>query len=397
MQLAAPPPRLYRAADGRVAAGVAQGLANHLAVKPLYVRIAFAVLDLRSTASASWSTWRCGRSSRSSRSPRTPRRAAAAGRSSAAPRSPWSRSPPAACCWPAAYPSSATTSCSSRCCWPAPDSPCCGARPTRTSATAGGGSRCSSTEPTRRSIAIVRFAGGAMLVAAGVGSFLLLSGTLSAARDGLVAGVAVLAGLALLTAPLWWRLVADLSRGAPGADPLPGARRPGRPPARLGAADAGADPAARRRAARGGPAGPRPGARAADLALPPGGPAGVQARRRRWRRSPARSRTRTWCRSRAWSSATPRWTTGSARWCRRPGRRWSTRPSTPASGTISLYAEVEPEEVTVFVRDRGAGFDPDAVGEDRHGVRGSIVGRMERHGGKATIRSRPSAPARRSS
>ena len=55
--------------------------------------------------------------------------------------------------------------------------------------------------------------------------------------------------------------------------------------------------------------------------------------------------------------------------------------------TISLYAEVEPTEVTVFVRDRGAGFDPDLVDDDRHGVRGSIVGRMERHGGKATIRS----------
>jgi signal transduction histidine kinase len=56
-------------------------------------------------------------------------------------------------------------------------------------------------------------------------------------------------------------------------------------------------------------------------------------------------------------------------------------------GTISLYAEVEPEEVTVFVRDRGAGFDPELVDSDRHGVRGSIVGRMERHGGAATIRS----------
>jgi signal transduction histidine kinase len=41
----------------------------------------------------------------------------------------------------------------------------------------------------------------------------------------------------------------------------------------------------------------------------------------------------------------------------------------------------------VFVRDRGAGFDPELVDEDRHGVRGSIVGRMERHGGKAMIRS----------
>ena len=60
-------------------------------------------------------------------------------------------------------------------------------------------------------------------------------------------------------------------------------------------------------------------------------------------------------------------------------------------GTISLYAEVEPEEVTVFVRDRGTGFDPELVGEDRHGVQGSIMGRMERHGGKAMIRSRPGA------
>ena len=37
--------------------------------------------------------------------------------------------------------------------------------------------------------------------------------------------------------------------------------------------------------------------------------------------------------------------------------------------------------VEVFVRDRGPGFDPDAVPADRRGVRESIVGRMERHGG----------------
>ena len=59
--------------------------------------------------------------------------------------------------------------------------------------------------------------------------------------------------------------------------------------------------------------------------------------------------------------------------------------------TVSLYAEVEPDQVTVFVRDRGAGFDPEAVRDDRHGVRGSIVGRMERHGGAAAIRSMPGA------
>src|SRR5205814_1240048 len=44
--------------------------------------------------------------------------------------------------------------------------------------------------------------------------------------------------------------------------------------------------------------------------------------------------------------------------------------------TVSLYAEVEDEQVSVFVRDRGVGFDPAAVDDDRHGVRGSIVGRM---------------------
>ena len=57
--------------------------------------------------------------------------------------------------------------------------------------------------------------------------------------------------------------------------------------------------------------------------------------------------------------------------------------------TLSLYAEVEPEQVSVFVRDRGQGFDLGRVDDDRHGVRGSILARMERHGGKAEIRSSP--------
>lgn len=56
---------------------------------------------------------------------------------------------------------------------------------------------------------------------------------------------------------------------------------------------------------------------------------------------------------------------------------------------VSLYAEVEPAEVTVYVRDRGKGFEPATVAADRHGVAGSIVGRMERHGGRAVVRSAP--------
>ena len=57
--------------------------------------------------------------------------------------------------------------------------------------------------------------------------------------------------------------------------------------------------------------------------------------------------------------------------------------------TVSLYAEVEPELISVFVRDRGTGFDPATVEENRHGVRGSIIGRMRRHGGQAEIHSAP--------
>jgi signal transduction histidine kinase len=58
-------------------------------------------------------------------------------------------------------------------------------------------------------------------------------------------------------------------------------------------------------------------------------------------------------------------------------------------GEISVYVEVEPGEVHVFVRDRGIGFDPDAVPGDRHGLADSVHGRMARHGGAVRLRSTP--------
>ncbi len=58
---------------------------------------------------------------------------------------------------------------------------------------------------------------------------------------------------------------------------------------------------------------------------------------------------------------------------------------------VSLYVEVGEGVIEVFVRDRGAGFDLDAVPADRHGVRDSIIGRLERHGGSATIRTGPAS------
>ena len=58
-------------------------------------------------------------------------------------------------------------------------------------------------------------------------------------------------------------------------------------------------------------------------------------------------------------------------------------------GPVRLYAEIEDSGARVFVDDRGPGFDPDAIPDDRRGVRESIIGRMERYGGRAEIRSGP--------
>lgn len=56
---------------------------------------------------------------------------------------------------------------------------------------------------------------------------------------------------------------------------------------------------------------------------------------------------------------------------------------------VDVYAEVTAAGTEVFVRDRGAGFDQSAIPADRYGVRNSIIDRMQRHGGTATIRSEP--------
>jgi len=58
-----------------------------------------------------------------------------------------------------------------------------------------------------------------------------------------------------------------------------------------------------------------------------------------------------------------------------------------AGGEISVYAEADTGSVSVFVRDRGAGFDRATVPGDRRGIAESIEGRLARAGGTATIRS----------
>ena len=56
---------------------------------------------------------------------------------------------------------------------------------------------------------------------------------------------------------------------------------------------------------------------------------------------------------------------------------------------VSVYAEVEAERSMLYVRDRGRGFDPDAVPDDRQGIAQSIFARMARFGGSAVVRSAP--------
>ena len=56
---------------------------------------------------------------------------------------------------------------------------------------------------------------------------------------------------------------------------------------------------------------------------------------------------------------------------------------------VSVFVEVEDEQVSAFIRDEGVGFDASAVPGDRRGIGESILRRMERLGGSAEIRTEP--------
>jgi signal transduction histidine kinase len=74
---------------------------------------------------------------------------------------------------------------------------------------------------------------------------------------------------------------------------------------------------------------------------------------------------------------------GAAREATVNAAKWS------GAASVSLFAEVEPNRVSVFVRDRGNGFDPDAVADDRRGITESIQARVLRQGGRAIVRTTP--------
>ena len=55
------------------------------------------------------------------------------------------------------------------------------------------------------------------------------------------------------------------------------------------------------------------------------------------------------------------------------------------AASISIFTEVEPHSISIFVRDRGVGFDLDAIPADRQGIAMSIRQRMSQLGGEAFV------------
>ncbi len=54
---------------------------------------------------------------------------------------------------------------------------------------------------------------------------------------------------------------------------------------------------------------------------------------------------------------------------------------------VSVFAEVTDKAIEVFVTDQGTGFDTTDIPSGRHGIKDSLIGRMQRHGGETEISS----------
>ena len=236
---------------------------------------------------------------------------------------------------------------------------------------------------------LLRVGAGVVLVAGGVGIFLAAHGAFSAVGPALVATAVIAGGFAVVFAPWWWRLGKELA-----AERRERVRNQERAEVAAHLHDSvlqtlaliqrhAADPPAVQRLARRQEAElrswlyGRPAAGAADSVS-----AAIEAAAREVEDlhgvvvdvvavgdGPLDERLA------ALVAAAKEGMVNAAKWS--------------GEGLVSVYAETEPERVTVYVRDRGRGFDVDAVGADRHGIADSIVGRMARHAGTATVRSSP--------
>ena len=311
---------------------------------------------------------------------------------------PGHETPPERRQWGRCSPSVACSSCSARCCSPrcsagrssarcwcrcsrspsAPSSP----GPTSTTPSARGGSARA-----RAATAGCGWRWASGLTVAGILVLVTRGESISAVWDALLAAVAVLVGALIIAAPWALRLWSDLRREQVAAarateradiaahlhdsvlqtlaliqrqsDDRP--RSPGSPAPRSESCARGCTPGRRARSRRLAAAVTEVAHDVEDLH---GVPIDLVVTGDR----PLRART------------APR----SPRRCARPCSNAVRHGGTP----VTAYVEIGPTGVEAFVRDRGAGFDLDAVPADRLGVRQSILGRMERHGGTARVRRR---------
>jgi signal transduction histidine kinase len=235
---------------------------------------------------------------------------------------------------------------------------------------------------------LTRTVAGAALLAAGLAGFLATRGQLGEARQGLVFTVVVVLGLGVLTAPFWLRLTGDLRderreriRSQERAEVAAHVHDSVLQTLALiqKAAD---DPREVARLARGQERELR-----GWLYRPPGDAAGQFAAALEQAAAEVEEAHRV---------AVELVVVGDREVDARAGAvvaaaREAMVNAAKHSGVdrVQVYAEVEHDRLVVFVRDRGAGFDPALVPADRYGLSQSVVGRMERNGGTAEVRSTP--------
>jgi len=427
----APPPRLYRRAEGKLLAGVAGGLAEHLRVEPLYVRLGFALLASLGGMGALLylGCWAVVPQQPGPVAAGSPGGAGAAGTAATTlatgvttgvPGDPARPAPPGG----TTDPDQASASSRDRGQLLALAALAVGAALLLRQAGLGGQDRIvwpalvagagvaliwrqadeaqrarwatmsprfpwmATAAGTSRFAVVLRLISGGLLVVAGGGTFLAGAGELQAARDGLLATVVVVSGLALITGPWWWRMAHDLS-----AERRERIRSQERAELAAHVHDSVLHTLAliQRHSDS-----PREVSRLAR---------GQERELRSWLYRPAPGPAVTVAaaieRAAAEVEDTYAVTIEAVVVGDRPVDEagaalvQATREALVNAarhagvGDISLYAEVEPAQITVFVRDRGSGFDPAQVPADRHGIAGSIVGRMQRHGGTACLRSAP--------
>ena len=232
----------------------------------------------------------------------------------------------------------------------------------------------------------VRLVVGAALVLAGLLGFLLAHGAYSQVRNASLAAVAVVAGIAVVIGPWLIRMVGDLA-----AERRERIRTQERAEIAARVHDSvlhtlGLDPAQPGRSSRGRAAGQGPGAGPAIVVVPPRY-AGAVGPARRWPVERAAGEVED-----SFGVSVDVVVVGDAVLDEAlvglvQAAREAMVNAAKSSGTqtMSVYVEVEGDTASAFVRDRGSGFDLDTVAADRYGIRQSIIGRMQRIGGTAQI------------